>query len=338
MTSDHDDDHHWVVDVKLLIENGSAHHLDIFQCIIPGYLVRDSTLEPSNEVVWDCGLTVDSGIPGIMKGPRCNDPIDYLVPFEWDKKDMTDEFGIGLKVGPKSPFNYLVIEVHFAEASKAQVNSRAGFDVKILTSNNSTRLKSAGMLILGTIAGTIPPHSMGYFDSACEYRRPPALNCIRYRSHTHGLGLIASGFKISKDGSQYQLLGKQFPQHTFPYFPLESIKGHFPLESIKGQSRRGERIVRIERGDVLAARCIMNNTRDIEVAIGERAEDEMCYFYLIYYVDSGESIPFPFRHCYTSANDYSWQIDAGFTTIFKQIDLISNIPPPPRIFSNRTAG
>lgn len=41
----------------------------------------------------------------------------------------------------------------------------------------------------------------------------------------------------------------------------------------------------IRQGDLLAARCTMYNFRDHNVRVGATGKDEMCNFYLMYYVD-----------------------------------------------------
>ena len=146
---------------------------------------------------------------------------------------------------------------------------------------------------------------MAYLDSACRYPYPQALNFIRYRSHTHHLGELASGFKIEGETNYWQLLGKQIPRHTYHYYPLEN----------NGSQNQ---IVRLEEGDIVAARCIFRNTRNVDVKIGEGDRDEMCFFYLIYFVDANRSRPL--WSCLTETDDYSWRNDTILTNVFQQID------------------
>lgn len=108
------------MDIDSLSENGSAHHMDLFTCFEPGYLEKYPELEHSNEIVWDCGIDVDSGIPGIIKARRCEHSGDFLAPFEFDQKKMSDSYGIGFKVGPNTPFKYLVVEAHYADFRDVQ--------------------------------------------------------------------------------------------------------------------------------------------------------------------------------------------------------------------------
>lgn len=177
--------------------------------------------------------------------------------------------------------------------------------MKILQSDNPSRLKDAGLLLLGSVTGSLPRQSMAYLDSACRYPHPQALNLIRYRSHTHQLGQLASGFMIEGGTTNWQLLGKQIPRHTHHYYPLEN----------NGSQNQ---IVRLEEGDIVAARCIFRNTRNVDVKIGEGGRDEMCFFYLIYFVDVNQSRPL--WSCLTEADDYSWENDTILTNVFQKID------------------
>ena len=51
----------------------------------------------------------------------------------------------------------------------------------------------------------------------------------------------------------------------------------FPLE------KSGSNV--IVRGDTLAARCVIYNDRNETVRVGPTRDDEMCNFYLMYYVN-----------------------------------------------------
>lgn len=64
--------------------------------------------------------------------------------------------------------------------------------------------------------------------------------------------------------------------------------------------------VPIETGDVIAARCTMKNTRDHVVSIGSTGEDEMCNFYMMYYVEGDR--PLDNNYC-VSPGPPSWYFD-----------------------------
>lgn len=55
-----------------------------------------------------------------------------------------------------------------------------------------------------------------------------------------------------------------------------------------------EEPLKIKKGDVVAARCTMFNFRDHTTFIGTTNNDEMCNFYIMYYVGEWTStIPLP---------------------------------------------
>jgi peptidyl-glycine alpha-amidating monooxygenase 1, putative len=58
----------------------------------------------------------------------------------------------------------------------------------------------------------------------------------------------------------------------------------------------------IKEGDVVAARCTMDNYQDHLVTIGNTGNDEMCNFYLMYYVDGDEILSKNF--CFSSGPPY----------------------------------
>lgn len=91
--------------------------MDIFNCAKPGYLAKYPNMEYSDDIVWDCGHNVSSGIPGIVEAEMCDGPVDdySVIPFEFDQQQISEEYGIGIKVGLKSHFKYLVIEVHYGD-------------------------------------------------------------------------------------------------------------------------------------------------------------------------------------------------------------------------------
>jgi len=59
-------------------------------------------------------------------------------------------------------------------------------------------------------------------------------------------------------------------------------------------------------GDVLAARCTMKSTRDKVTYIGATNADEMCNFYIMYYVEN--DTPLKRKHCFTNGPpSYYWK-------------------------------
>ena len=64
----------------------------------------------------------------------------------------------------------------------------------------------------------------------------------------------------------------------------------------------------IRQGDLLASRCTMYNHRDHVVRVGSTGNDEMCNFYLMYYVDGDRILEQ--KNCFTYGPPvYYWKND-----------------------------
>jgi peptidylglycine monooxygenase len=60
--------------------------------------------------------------------------------------------------------------------------------------------------------------------------------------------------------------------------------------------------VPVTHGDILAARCTMESTRDTFTFVGETNQDEMCNMYIMYYVEN--DTPLEKKYCFTSGPPY----------------------------------
>lgn len=62
----------------------------------------------------------------------------------------------------------------------------------------------------------------------------------------------------------------------------------------------------IKFGDRVAARCTMVSNKKTTTKIGATNEDEMCNFYLMYYVENDE--PLEMKYCFTAGPPfYYWK-------------------------------
>jgi len=90
-----------------------------------------------------------------------------------------------------------------------------------------------------------------------------------FRTHAHKLGVVNSGYVIKTDpetGEQsWEEIGRRSPQLPQMFYPATNK-------------------IEAKKGDILAARCTMNNNLDHRVSIGSTGDDEMCNFYVMYYV------------------------------------------------------
>ncbi|KAL3865812.1 hypothetical protein ACJMK2_043162 [Sinanodonta woodiana] len=133
-----------------------------------------------------------------------------------------------------------------------------------MTTTNTEMPRRAGVYLLGT-GGVIPSHSTVYMESACSFDEDLTLHPFAFRTHTHGLGKVVSGYVIH-DG-QWREIGRQDPHKPQMFYNATTLG------------------LEIKKGDILAARCTMQNEKDTDVSIGSTQNDEMCNFYIMYYTD-----------------------------------------------------
>uniref|UniRef100_A0A8D0CFL8 Peptidylglycine alpha-amidating monooxygenase n=1 Tax=Scleropages formosus TaxID=113540 RepID=A0A8D0CFL8_SCLFO len=132
-------------------------------------------------------------------------------------------------------------------------------------------------------------------DIECTYRFFP-MYPFAFRTHTHQLGKVVSGYRV-RDG-QWTLIGRQSPQLPQAFYPAQNP-------------------VKVAYGDKLAARCVFTGEGKTSVTtIGGTSEDEMCNFYIMYYMDSKHAIPY--MNC----------VEDGKSDLFKYIPNEANVPIP----------
>merc|ERR1712218_773884 len=108
-------------------------------------------------------------------------------------------------------------------------------------------------------------------EAACKLNTKLTIHPFAFRTHTHALGRVVSGWKVSPN-MEWTLLGKKDPQLPQTFYPIQET----------GMTLTG--------GDTIAARCTMVSYRDRMTWVGATAEDEMCNFYLMYWVDGQEKL------------------------------------------------
>lgn len=136
--------------------------------------------------------------------------------------------------------------------------------------------------------GRIKPHSEEHFEAACSNDEPIEIHPFAFRTHTHKLGQVVSGYRVDRDSGEWQLIGKGNPQLPQMFYPI-----HEPLS--------------VREGDVVAARCTMRNNLTEVVRIGSTGNDEMCNFYIMYYVNRMDRI-LTRKVCFTEGPpSYYWK-------------------------------
>ena len=81
---------------------------------------------------------------------------------------------------------------------------------------------------------------------------------------------MTSGYRVrfDKDSNDQEWIeiGRRSPQLPQMFYPVTNK-------------------ILIKKGDVIAARCTMKNFQNHDVSIGPTGDDEMCNFYMMYYVE-----------------------------------------------------
>jgi len=228
----------------------TAHHMLVFGCEEPG----------SSEPVWNCGemATKQSGLD-VSRPCASGDQIVYA--WGMDAPELHLPEGVGFRVGADSDIKYLVLQVHYGHIDHIP---NSGDDSGVFLEYTETEQpKTAGVLLMGT-GGFALPHSTTYFETSCEMEDPRTMHPFAFRTHTHSLGKVVSGWRV-RNRSEWELIGKMDPKKPQMFYPMDKE-------------------MEIKQGDTVAARCTMVNHRDRTTYIGTTAEDEMCNFYVMYWV------------------------------------------------------
>lgn len=217
----------------------TAHHMLLYGCGSPG----------SVKPVWNCGEMTRSD-ENEETGSPCESGSHSQIIYAWarDAPQLNLPDGVGFKVGKDSPIKYLVLQVHYMHGFPEGTTDDSGV---IIHYTNDPLNKLAGVLLLGT-GGTIPPMSTEHMETACRINERKTIVPFAYRTHTHSLGKVVSGYRVRTDengNDVWSLLGKRDPLTPQMFYPIEN----------KDPIRFGDRV---------AARCTMVSTRKTVTKIG----------------------------------------------------------------------
>ncbi|XP_051168107.1 peptidylglycine alpha-hydroxylating monooxygenase [Leptopilina boulardi] len=253
----------------------TAHHILIYGCTKPG----------SSKPIWDCGeMARKSERGGLPQAGVCKDGSQIIYAWAKDAPRLDLPKNVGFKVGGNTKIQYLVLQVHYAHVDHFMDGSTDDSGV-ILQYTLEPMPYQAGVYLLGT-SGSIQPRARETMETACQLTEEKTMYPFAYRVHTHSLGRVVSGYVIKAKTNEWIELGKMDPQKPQMFYPIHNKNP-------------------IHQNDTLAARCTMQSNRNRITYIGGTNEDEMCNFYLMYYVKSGE--PIEDKYCFSPGPPfYSW--------------------------------
>lgn len=236
----------------------TAHHMIIYGCRDPG----------RKEAIYNCGgmyLQKEEKYPTSAQPCGSGQQVVYAWAKNAPELDLPE--GVGFRVGGEdSEIDWLVLQVHYASVD--YIPEQGDESGVILHYTNVPQPRAAGVIYTGT-SGRFPAKTTTYSEAACQLKTDMIIHPFAFRVHTHGLGRVVSGWKVTADQT-WTLLGKRDPQ-------LPQM-----FEEIKDKS------ITLRYGDTLATRCTMVNYRDSAVSVGNTNDDEMCNFYLMYWVEGTE--------------------------------------------------
>uniref|UniRef100_A0A8C3XEW0 Peptidylglycine alpha-amidating monooxygenase n=1 Tax=Cyanoderma ruficeps TaxID=181631 RepID=A0A8C3XEW0_9PASS len=240
--------------------------------------------EPSStENYWDC----DEG--------TCKDKSNILYAWARNAPPTRLPKGVGFRVGGETGSRYFVLQVHYGDVSAFRDKHKDCSGVTLHLTHQKQPL-IAGMYLMMSVNTVIPPgKKVVNADIACHYKRSP-MHLFAYRVHTHRLGKVVSGYRVRN--GQWTLIGRQSPQLPQAFYPVK-----YPVD--------------ISYDDILAARCVFSGEgRTTETHIGGTANDEMCNFYIMYYMEAKHAVSY--MTCTQNANP----------EMFRSIPQEANIPIP----------
>ncbi|XP_070543295.1 peptidyl-glycine alpha-amidating monooxygenase B-like [Ptychodera flava] len=175
---------------------------------------------------------------------------------------------VGFKVGGNSHSKYLVLQVHYnnVDSFRAGDTDYSGIQLHM---TYQPQPYIAGIYLLVSMNINIQPgQEQIHTDIVCPYEDRARIHAFAYRTHTHSHGKVVSGYRIRN--GEWSLLGKANPQWPQAFYPMDGIN-------------------EIRHGDTLAARCTFSGKGlDHNVHVGATSHDEMCNFYIMYYMDAND--------------------------------------------------
>uniref|UniRef100_A0A8C1RKX2 peptidylglycine monooxygenase n=1 Tax=Cyprinus carpio TaxID=7962 RepID=A0A8C1RKX2_CYPCA len=231
---------------------------------------------------WDCGKELGT----------CRDQAKIMYAWARNAPPTKLPKDVGFKVGGDTRINYFVLQIHYGDAT----HFRGKYRCTQQHSRSRAKPFIAGMYLMMSVDTVIPPgKKVTNADIACTYTSSP-MYPFAFRTHTHSLGKVVSGYRVRN--GQWTQIGRQSPLLPQAFYPVANT-------------------IDVRNGDILAARCVFTGEgRTTNTQIGGTSNDEMCNFYIMYYMDNSHAVPY--MNCG----------DDGSSELFRNIPSEANIPIP----------
>ncbi|KAM6976282.1 peptidyl-glycine alpha-amidating monooxygenase A isoform 2-T3 [Tautogolabrus adspersus] len=237
----------------------------------------------STSSYWDCGSVQGT----------CKDEASIMYAWARNAPPTKLPKDVGFKVGRNSGMSHFVLQIHYGDVSAFRDHHRDCSGVSLRMTTKPQPFIAGIYLLMSVDTVILPGKRVTNADVACDYTSYP-IYPFAFRTHTHKLGQVVSGYRI-RDG-KWTLIGRQSPQLPQAFYPAN-------------------RDVSVKYGDTLAARCVFTGEgRTSKTYIGGTSDDEMCNFYIMYYMDSKHAVPY--MNCMEHSSEQ----------LFDQIPAEANVP------------
>ncbi|KAJ8972388.1 hypothetical protein NQ317_003445 [Molorchus minor] len=250
-----------------------AHHMLLFGCSTPG----------TTDEYWDCGeMAISESDTTLKKARPCSEGSHVLYAWARNAKTLELPEDVGFQVGKGTDIQYVVLQIHYSKKFPEGKTDNSGL---FLMYTEELQSKLAGVLLLG-VGGIIPPRTITYMETECSVEESKTIHPFAYRAHTHSLGRVVSGYSIRRDvygKDHWKLLGKRDPLTAQMFYPV------FDNSTIT----YGDRLLDVQW---------TVGKRNRPTQVGPTNNDEMCNFYLMYYVEN--DMPLNMKYCTTEGPPY----------------------------------
>jgi len=273
------DQMHFLVGFEPLANSHQVHHILLYGCEEPG----------SDEPAWDCGeMSSKSG--RYSRSPICKTSPNILYAWALDAPKLELPKGVGFRVGAGTNNGFLILQVHYMHKT-----DKKDFSGLRVSSTTLPQPRTAATLLMAT-DGQIPPKNTEKLEVACVLDEPVEIHPFAFRVHTHRHGKKVGGWLVEENPvtgvDKWTLLGERDPQLPQLFQPTVN-----------------QSLV-VSQGDILASRCIIENDEKRVIKIGPTGEDEMCNFYLMYWVEGDRVLEQ--NTCFSSGSpNYRWASSAA---------------------------
>ncbi|KAI0988975.1 hypothetical protein GJ496_011061 [Pomphorhynchus laevis] len=266
------------------------HHMLLVQCSAnddsDGNNV-DFQNEPDKSDLYRCGVMYSEEEAEHDGSQICLNNEPYRIIYVWahHATELRLNDTIGFNLGKSFR---LVLQLHFNKPMLANTEE----SLLLLHSTYKPPPMFANIFLLFASNGTIPSKQKSRFELFCKVEEDVVIHPIAFRVHGHDIAERGTGFRVRLNnyGGEWSLIGSRSIQEPQIFKQISTN-------------------LTILKDDYIAFVCTMNNFKDHNISVGHARKNEMCNFYLMYYLSQGHK-GMNMKACGSSGPPYN--INGGF--------------------------